>query len=535
MFQFILLDVIISILDIVFLIALLFLVDYYTSPDKSHLKILWITKFLSHQSLLPIGIFTLLLAGKNGLAYFISKKQFHFIYGVASRISAEKMSDYLDGNYLDHVNTDSSVHLRSINHDPIDFCHYVLRGVQQITGQSILILFAIIPILIFKPVLFSLLLVILLPPVLIIALLSRKRSSSVHDAAKNIHRKLIQYSKEAIMGFIESNVFQKKHFFLDRFTTLQERQSNHLAQQQIAQVLPSRLIEIFAVFGLFVLISINFFTQGKSIDLITIGAFTAAAYKIIPGIVKILNSISQVKAYSFTVTNLFNHKSRHSSKQLNGNASIDSIEFCSIYFSYKKEALLNNFSLSLKKGDFIGITGMSGRGKTTMLNLLLGFLEPDRGSILINTAIKNSEELQCLWKNITYVPQRTFLINDTILKNITLQEKVPDVVKLEEVIQVTGLRQLSTESSDCLNKIISENGKNISGGQRQRIALARALYKNADTIILDEPFNELDRKSENCMLNQLKTLARSGKIIILITHDKESLSFCSKTVSLDEV
>jgi ABC-type transport system involved in cytochrome bd biosynthesis fused ATPase/permease subunit len=78
-----------------------------------------------------------------------------------------------------------------------------------------------------------------------------------------------------------------------------------------------------------------------------------------------------------------------------------------------------------------------------------------------------------------------------------------------------------------------ESGKDLSGGQRQRIAVARAMYKNADLVILDEPFNELDEKSEHCLLNIFQKLAQAGKLIILITHDKKSLSFCNKILSLD--
>jgi ABC-type bacteriocin/lantibiotic exporter with double-glycine peptidase domain len=85
-----------------------------------------------------------------------------------------------------------------------------------------------------------------------------------------------------------------------------------------------------------------------------------------------------------------------------------------------------------------------------------------------------------------------------------------------------------------INKIITEDGKNISGGQRQRIAIARALYKNSSLVILDEPFNELDRNSENMLLTHFAGLSEQGTMILLITHNKESLSFCNKIISLDE-
>lgn len=533
--QLIFFDVLISILDIGFLIFLLLIVDFYSSPSKSQYLNAWMASVINGQPLLLIGIFSLLFALKNLLAFILSKKQFYFVYRVASRVSEEKMSAFLDGGYMNYVNTDSSVHLRSINQDPIDFSHYVLRGMQQVIGQSILIFFAIIPILLYKPFLFSLLLIILFPPVLLIAILSRKKSNSLHKSAKFIYRKLIQHSKEAISGFIESNIYQKKNFFLNRFRFYQEEQSKHLALQQIAQALPSRLIEIFAVFGLFVLISINFFTKGKSVDLITIGAFMAAAYKIIPGIVKILNSLSQIKIYSFTVTNLFNYSPHVIPKKTSVYVNIDAISFFNVSFNYNDNSVLKQISIQLKKGELTGITGLSGKGKTTLINLLLGFLAPTGGNISVNGAVKSAAELQSLWNNISYIQQSPFLLHDTLLKNITLDETEYDADKLYEVLQHSGLKQMVEENPEGLNKIITEKGKNISGGQRQRIALARALYKDTGLIILDEPFNELDRKSENCILHRLKKLAKSGKMILLITHDKESLSFCNKIISLDEV
>jgi ABC-type transport system involved in cytochrome bd biosynthesis fused ATPase/permease subunit len=168
------------------------------------------------------------------------------------------------------------------------------------------------------------------------------------------------------------------------------------------------------------------------------------------------------------------------------------------------------------------------------MNLLLGFLEQDSGSILINGIPKKATERHSSWEHISYVQQQPFLINDSVLHNITLQEEDPDLDKLNNIIKVTGLCEITGGTTEGLQKKITEEGKNISGGQRQRIALARALYKNSDLIILDEPFNELDQKSENCILTHLKELAQSGKMILLITHDKESLSYCSKIVSLDE-
>ena len=152
----------------------------------------------------------------------------------------------------------------------------------------------------------------------------------------------------------------------------------------------------------------------------------------------------------------------------------------------------------------------------------------------MNGIYSGNQERQQFWKNISYVKQQPLLIYDSILKNITLRENDFDFQKLEEVIRVTGLKELIDNYAEGYNKIITENGRNLSGGQRQRIAIARALYKESDLIILDEPFSELDWPSEEELLTYFSQLASAGKIIILITHNKESLSFCNKIISLDE-
>ncbi len=534
MLQLIILDVIISLLDIFFLILLLFVINFYTRTDRLATADSRLAGMLNDQPLLLIALFTLLFAGKNWFGFFVSKKQLYFIYGVASRISKNKLSAYLGGSYENYVQIDSSVHFRSIFNHPLEFAHHVLRGAQQVISQGILIVFTLIPIIIFKPVLFSLLLLILLPPVFFLSFFTKKKLRAVRDSAKTIHQKLIQHLKEAISGFVESNIYHKNHFFADRFYKYLVQQTRGMAEQQIMLSLPSRLIEVFAIFGLFFLIVINYVTKSKTLDLITIGAFMAAAYKIIPGIVRIVNSIGQIRTYDFTVEDLL--KNQMSVRQLKTlpDTKIASINFSTVSFGYTGHSVLRDFNLEINSGDFAGISGRSGKGKTTAMNLLLGFLDPGSGSILINGSVTQSSDRHAYWKNISYVQQQPFLINDSVLHNIILEEARPDRERLNEVIRVTGLEELAGNDSEGLQKQVMEDGKNISGGQRQRIAIARALYKNADLVILDEPFNELDRESENGLLRHLQLLARSGKIIILITHDKESLSFCNKMISLDE-
>ena len=491
-----------------------------TSPLEAGLG--WITKFTKE------------FTAKNIFGFHVLQRQLKFVYSVASRLSGQNLMNYLDDSFSNYVSIDSSVQIRKISEQPIEFCHYVLTGFQQIIGQSFLILLTVIALLIYNPLLFLFLFLILTPAIILAGFAMKKKLNVVRKNAKSLSEKTLQHLKEALSGFIESNIFQSKTFFSIRYRKSQSQFNKVLADQLVIQNMPSRLIEIFAVMGLLLLIIIHSFTAGSAISVITIGAFMAAAYKIIPGIVKILNSSGQIKTYEFTIDDLLKNKPFPSKSISENRSSFDSLEFKNVSFQFKEEPVLKHVSFFVSKGDFVGLSGISGKGKTTMMNLLLGFLEPDEGRILVNGISVEMQQRQAVWQNASYVKQQPLLIYDSILKNITLNESVFDFQKLEEVLRVTGLKEIVSNFPEGYNKIITENGKNLSGGQRQRIAIARALYKDADLIILDEPFSQLDRHSEDALLKYCGELCSQGKIIILITHNQESLLFCNKIISLDE-
>jgi len=535
MTQLILLDVVISLLDILFLAGLIFVIHFYTQPDQSIPFSFFPFTFFSSYPLSLIIVFFLLFAAKNGLGYLVFKMQYRFVYAVASRLSKRNLLHYLEGSYNQHVDIDSAVHIHKISHQPVEFGHHVLAGFQQIVGQTILIILTIVAILIYDPLLFLLLFIVLTPPILLIGFLIKRRSNAIRKTAKPVKEKTLQHLQEALAGYIESNIFQRNDYFVNRYITYQARFNDFLSRQLVVQQLPGRFMEVFAVLGLLALIILNYYGNNSgTIQLVTIGAFMAAAYKIIPGIVKILNNIGQIKTYGYTITDLMQSENIPAETNEAAVASITTVAMQHVSFMHKEKEVINNFSLEISKGDFIGLTGISGMGKTTVVNLLLGFLNPDSGKILINNIDTTVNDRQQFRKNIAYVKQDPFIIHDTIATNITLNGSNYDAGKMDTIIRATGLDILTSQYSNGLKSIITENGKNISGGQRQRIAMARALYKNAGLIILDEPFNELDRSSENVLLTHCKELAATGKIIVLITHNTESLACCSKIISMNE-
>jgi ABC-type bacteriocin/lantibiotic exporter with double-glycine peptidase domain len=527
------LNIFISIADIASLAFLLLIINFYIGNSTAGLGFLpaWL---LDRDSIVLIGFFLAFFALKNLAGVLINNSQFKFIKDVAVRISTKKLENYLQGDYTGFVQVDTAAHLRKIGFQPFEFCQHILSGIQQIIIQVFMVVLTIIAILLYNAQLFLLLFVVLLPPVIVVFFILKKR---VGDSKKTIHasnEESFRYLMDAVKGYPESNIYQLNDFFTHRFAAAREKFSKHLFNSLAIQALPNRVIETFAVLGLFMLIAI---TKWSGINegsmLITIGAFTAAAYKIIPGIVKIINASSQMRAYDFAINDLIlpEKKLKNETKK---QAAIESIELRDIDFQYADHAILNKFSFCVQKGDFIGIAGKSGKGKTTVLNLIIGFLSPSHGTILLNGEPASLRELKNIWPAVAYVRQQSFLINDSILQNIILGEDPLDEEKLKKVIELSGLSDLIRRYPEGVNKTILENGKNISGGQQQRIAIARALYKDAQLILLDEPFNELDEASTRTLVKYFKELSASGKIIIMITHDKLSLSFCNKIVSLDE-
>jgi ABC-type bacteriocin/lantibiotic exporter with double-glycine peptidase domain len=532
----ILLDIVISIIDILSLALLLWIIQFYIQPGDSKLSSFFPAWLADKDSIWLIAMFFTFFALKNIAGFYIDKAHYRFNSRVAIRLSANKLINYQNAGYDEFINIDSSKHIRTICIQPFEFCQYVLTGTQQMITQLCLITIAVAAILIFNAKLFLLLLAILLPPVIVVFYLIKRRMSIARKDIQINSQHSYQYVLDALKGYVESNIYNRNAFFLNRFIHSRKKFSTALFNTMLIQGMPGRVIEVFAILGLFILIVIAKWTESNdTTSLLTIGAFMAAAYKIIPGIVKITNISGQMRAYEFSASDML--QSNEATTTINGKSpviSLQSLRLKDVSFNYEAQRVLNKFNMLIRKGDFIGITGASGKGKTTILNILLGFLDTAEGEVIVNDISLKKNSIKAYWPSIAYVRQQSFFIYDTLLRNITLEENEYDKVNLDYATKISGLDTFLAQFPEGLNKMITENGKNISGGQQQRITIARALYKNADLILLDEPFNELDEASETSLLEHFRELAQKGKMIILITHNKKSLSYCSKIISLDE-
>lgn len=527
--QLIFFDLVMGVMDIAFLGMMLVVINFYLKNQEPAVLSFLPSALLNRDSLLFIGSFLVLFGLKNWIGYVNSRAQQTFFFGIASRLSERNIRTYLKDDYLRFIHTDSSVLIRRISQQPIEFSTYILTNVQQVVSQAILILITIVGVLLWHPGLFFMLLLLLLPPVVVLANFIRNKLKAIRNSNRVVSQKVIQHLKELLEGYIESNVYRKDDFFVGRYHEQQLQLNNNIATQQTLQGLTSRLVEVFAIWGFFVLIAINKFSSGvPAVSLLTIGVFMAASYKIIPGIIKILNSGSQIKTYAFCIEDLQPVADQIPIADEPG--PLQSIVFDHVKFRYDRGYVLNNLSFEIRSGDFVGLSAASGKGKTTIVQLMLGFLKHHKGNILFNDTRTNWIKRQGFLNRVSYVKQQTFIINDTLAKNITLSDDPCDSKKLNEVINFCGLDDLVMSNENGVNEFIRENGKNISGGQRQRLMLARALYHDFDLLVLDEAFSEMDEQSERTILGRLKQLTRRGKMIILITHNTASLEFCDKVI-----
>jgi ABC-type multidrug transport system fused ATPase/permease subunit len=530
------LNTIVCIADVLSVVVLVFVIGTYAHATINSNAL---TSYLLANPLVSFCYFTAFVSLKNWIASLISNRQFRFSFKVAQRISKEGLSLFFRRDYLNYSKTTSSSLIRSISYQPIEFCQYVLSGFQQILNEVVLIVIVIITLLIFDSGITIILFLVLALPIYFVSMFIKSRLTKIRENIKRTNEQALQYLQESLNGYVEASLFEKKDFFVNRYSKEQATLSYYLSVLQSTQNHSQRILEAFGIIGLLLLFAANtYFSSPSSQIIVNIGIFLGAAYKLIPGIVKIISLSAQIRTFGYSSENLPvlpNLAENPISNSTINNQCLESISFNGVSFSYQDKSILKDFSVSLRKGDFVFINAPSGKGKTTFINLLLGFLESDKGQIEFNSQALKASERRLFWSKISYLKQDTFIINDTILKNITLDDKDFDKKLLEEAFYASGLDAFISKQEAGIDYVIAENGKNISGGQMQRIGLARAFYKKADVYIFDEAMNELDDESERLILIQLKKLTDQGHIVLLVSHNSRSQIYCNKTITLEDV
>lgn len=356
---------------------------------------------------------------------------------------------------------------------------------------------------------------------------------------------IVEKVQQSYNGLKEILIYLKETFFLNTFEKIvTETSILNIKRQTLADV-PKAIIEIIAIIIFIVVIVVIYSSNSEPSYFIPIlGLYVGISFKLMPALNRVIVSTQNLRNASVSLDKISQEVSKYYENleqinQLKKNEVgqikfIDKIKLININFKYpsKSESLFKNLNLEIKYGETIGIKGVSGKGKSTLINMICGFIIPDDGII----AVDNEDIHKNIrgWRsNLGYIPQSTYLFNGTIKENVCFSQNDEIDEKLySKVIKMSQLEEVLENSPEKDNTIVGERGILLSGGQAQRIALARCLYKNSKVLILDEATTSLDENNEQKILESIKLL-KGKKTIIIVSHRESTLSFCDKVFYLE--
>ena len=211
---------------------------------------------------------------------------------------------------------------------------------------------------------------------------------------------------------------------------------------------------------------------------------------------------------------------------------VSRIDVENVSFAYGEEQILSDVSLSVKKGEILGIHGRSGSGKSTLLKLLMRFYDPKSGSIKINGETLPNINTRSLRDNMAYITQQTYIFNETIEENIRLARRDATLDEIMEAAKKASIHDFILSLPEGYQTKMTELGGNLSDGEKQRIGIARAFLHNAPIILLDEPTSNLDSLNEAMILKSLLNV-KAEKLIILVSHRQSTMAICDQVIGIE--
>ena len=325
----------------------------------------------------------------------------------------------------------------------------------------------------------------------------------------------------------------------DYFNKIFFKHENLNLKIDILQQIPRGMIEILAILALSAIIFILTNEGKNALEVISIIAIYAAiTFRLMPSTTKIIASLQRIKAFGPSIELIQSEYLNLENKPISTNNEkkkkiiFESLEFKDVSFNYENSSkkILNETNIKITHGDIIGIHGVSGSGKSTMVNLISGLIKPKSGVIKINN--KNLELIKKNWlASLGYVPQQVTLFNTTVTNNISFFENQMKTNELKKKIVNTLYKSNSKQFIENLpnreETLVGEGASKLSGGQIQRIGIARALFNDPEFLIFDESTNSLDKKNEDEIMNTIYGL-KGKKTIIIISHNMSVLARCDK-------
>ncbi len=355
---------------------------------------------------------------------------------------------------------------------------------------------------------------------------------------------MIKWLNQSLSGIKEIKVLGKEKFFLNSYMHHYESAAKLNRNTTVLNQMPRLFIETITVAGVVAFVTTILLTKGFAYDLTTMLAlFAVAAFRLMPSMNRIvLASITLREGTTLSdlmadcIAELAEQRSATTSAKALAKRSAPAvvfqktIELRNLSFKYPsaKDASINAVNLTIERGQSVAFVGHSGAGKTTVVNLILGLLNPNSGELLID-GFDISKNIEGWQRKIGYIPQNIFLSDDSILKNVAfgLEDKDISEERVRNVLQIAQLDEFVDTLPDGIHTITGERGARLSAGQQQRIGIARALYHNPEVLVLDEATSALDNETERALSRAIERLS-GEKTLIIIAHRLPTVARCDR-------
>lgn len=354
-------------------------------------------------------------------------------------------------------------------------------------------------------------------------------------------------SIEAIQGNKEILVMHKQDFFVRIYSKTLEELYRVCVKVDLGTISPSYIIEMICITGVMLVVATQLGNANGSYTLLNqLSTVAVAAFRILPalgaitsGINVITMNMSQLSASYDTLAGVKELERKDTEKKVTADKYrnikfLKELEIRGVYYRYPnvEDFVIAGVDIRIEKGQSIALIGPSGAGKTTMSDIILSLLKPQKGAILMDGI--DIEDLGEEWSRVIgYVPQAVYIVDDTIKNNIAFGEEVIDEERVWRALKIAQLDNFVKGLPSGVETVVGERGVRFSGGQRQRLAIARALYRNPEILILDEATAALDNETEEEVMEAIEAL-QGYKTMIIVAHRLTTIRNCDKIYEIKD-
>jgi ABC-type multidrug transport system fused ATPase/permease subunit len=482
------------------------------------------------------------------LVYFLKTLIFLYVIDKRNKITfnlQKKLSNsifiyFLNLPYKKFINQHSSSVLKIITQTTGSATSTYVLPIILITSEIFITIFISALLMTIDLITTSFIILIFFIGMFIISKVAKKKNFSYGTMSEVYQAKRVKSLVETLKSYKEILIYGKLNFFSESFINNSNKNITAIGKHTSWLEYPRALLEFLIIFCAITFMLILFHNDTSTKEIITkIGIFVLAGLRLLPSSARITNAINSIRfgKHSFeTIYKILHNNKLKKRKEVKKKYSLNkNIIFKNISFFHnknKKNYVIKNLNFQIKKNQITGIYGKSGSGKSTIINLILGFIDPYKGKILIDG--KNLQEIKNEFiNNIGYVPQETFLLDQTLKENIAfgVHKNEIDLTKLKKCLVEADIYNFVQKLPKKMNTITGENGVRISGGEKQRIGIARALYNSPEILIFDEPTSSLDKNTEQKVLNTIKKMKRT-KTIIIVSHSNKIKKIADKIIEL---